>query len=91
MCSTISCSLKQRSDDHYDNTYANGFLSSNGLSEDGGGDRSEETSYFIDGYNQTRDCSARGIECIFESRRIDKADNQSVGHALDGTDQLTLP
>ena len=68
MCPSIGSGLKQGSDDHDDHPYANGLLSSNCLPKDGGRDGSEETSYFVNGYNQTSDCSARSIERIFERR-----------------------
>ena len=66
MCSRVSCRLKQRADDHDEDTDADGFLSSELFAEKGDGDAADEAAYFVDGDDEAGDGGAGGVEGGFE-------------------------
>jgi len=55
VCSCVGGCLQQSTDNHDDYAYADGFPAAELLAEEGDADTAEETSYFVDGHNQTRD------------------------------------
>ena len=91
MCSRVSCRLKQRADDHDEDTDADGFLSSELFAEKGDSDAADEAAYFVDGDDEAGDGGAGGVEGGFEGRRVDESGAKKASQWSSLNQRLSYP